>query len=203
MSTWIDCTLGKCGQKCLEWRGILKINLLTLTFSASCWKCFNQGRGKGDCIDLSSWKYSWNFQFECMTLSPKCEVTFNYLRSKMYLILIWKRRMFLWRDDIFFKGSSIPFMALAHFPGSVIIYTDGRAPWTSDQPVARLLPKHRTTQTQKKRTQRHQCLERDSNSMIAASEMGYCDRLVSDEYTWHTFRCLPSILRLVLIFLSR
>jgi hypothetical protein len=32
-------------------------------------------------------------------------------------------------------------------------YTDGRAPWTSDQPVARPLPKHRTTQTKNKRTQ--------------------------------------------------
>jgi hypothetical protein len=32
-------------------------------------------------------------------------------------------------------------------------FTDGRTPWTSDQPVARLLPKHRTSQTQNKRTQ--------------------------------------------------
>jgi hypothetical protein len=29
-------------------------------------------------------------------------------------------------------------------------FTDGRTNWTSDQPVARLLPKHRTTQTQNK-----------------------------------------------------
>jgi hypothetical protein len=92
MSTWIDCTLGKCGQKCLEWRGILKTNLLTLRFSAVCRKCFNQSRGKGNCIDLSSRKYSWNFQFECLTLNPKCEVIFYYLRrSKMYLVT-WKRR---------------------------------------------------------------------------------------------------------------
>jgi hypothetical protein len=34
---------------------------------------------------------------------------------------------------------------------SVIIFTDRRTPWTSDQPVARPLPKHRTTQTQNKR----------------------------------------------------
>jgi hypothetical protein len=32
-------------------------------------------------------------------------------------------------------------------------YTDGRAPWTSDQLVARPLPTHRTTQTQNKRIQ--------------------------------------------------
>jgi hypothetical protein len=30
-------------------------------------------------------------------------------------------------------------------------FTDGRTPWTSDQPVAKPLPKHRTTQTQNKR----------------------------------------------------
>jgi hypothetical protein len=29
-------------------------------------------------------------------------------------------------------------------------FTDGRTPWTSDQPVARPLPNHRTTQTQNK-----------------------------------------------------
>jgi hypothetical protein len=32
-------------------------------------------------------------------------------------------------------------------------YTVGRHPWTGDQPVARALPTHRTTQTQNKRTQ--------------------------------------------------
>jgi hypothetical protein len=30
-------------------------------------------------------------------------------------------------------------------------FTVGRTTWTGDQPVARLLPKHRTTQTQNKR----------------------------------------------------
>jgi hypothetical protein len=34
-----------------------------------------------------------------------------------------------------------------------LFYTDGRTPWTSDQPVARPLPTHRTTQTQNKRIQ--------------------------------------------------
>jgi hypothetical protein len=33
------------------------------------------------------------------------------------------------------------------------LYTVGRTPWTSDKPVARPLPTHRTTQTQNKRTQ--------------------------------------------------
>jgi hypothetical protein len=30
----------------------------------------------------------------------------------------------------------------------IFFYTDGRAPWTRDQPAARPLPKHRTTQTE-------------------------------------------------------
>jgi hypothetical protein len=36
---------------------------------------------------------------------------------------------------------------------SFILYTVGRTPWTSNQPVARPLAIHRTTQTQNKRTQ--------------------------------------------------
>jgi hypothetical protein len=35
----------------------------------------------------------------------------------------------------------------------LILYTADRTPWTGDQPVARPLPAHRTTQTQNKRTQ--------------------------------------------------
>jgi hypothetical protein len=35
----------------------------------------------------------------------------------------------------------------------VILHTVGRTPWTVDQPVARPLPTHRTTQTQNKHTQ--------------------------------------------------
>jgi hypothetical protein len=44
-----------------------------------------------------------------------------------------------------------------------LFYTDGRTPWTSDQPVARPLPTHRKTPTRNKRTHRHPCLEWDSN----------------------------------------
>jgi hypothetical protein len=33
----------------------------------------------------------------------------------------------------------------------LILYTVGRTPWTGDQPVARPLPTHRTTQAQNKR----------------------------------------------------
>jgi hypothetical protein len=46
-------------------------------------------------------------------------------------------------------------------------FTDCRTPWTDDQLVARSLPKHRTTQTQKKKHThthiKHPCPEWDSN----------------------------------------
>jgi hypothetical protein len=38
-------------------------------------------------------------------------------------------------------------------PWPLDLYAVGRTPWTGDQPVARPLPTHRTTQTQNKRTQ--------------------------------------------------
>jgi hypothetical protein len=44
-------------------------------------------------------------------------------------------------------------------------FIDGRTPWTSDQPVAKPIPKHRTTQTQNKHIHipNIQCLVWDSN----------------------------------------
>jgi hypothetical protein len=45
----------------------------------------------------------------------------------------------------------------------IFLYTDGRNPWTSDQPVARPLATHRTKRTQNKCRYRHPCLEWDSN----------------------------------------
>jgi hypothetical protein len=42
---------------------------------------------------------------------------------------------------------------LGRFFSSLILYTVSRTSWTGDQPVARPLPTHRTTQTQNKRTQ--------------------------------------------------
>jgi hypothetical protein len=41
-----------------------------------------------------------------------------------------------------------PLLDLGRFFQFLILYTVGRAPWTGDQPVLRLLPTHRTTQTQ-------------------------------------------------------
>jgi hypothetical protein len=53
-----------------------------------------------------------------------------------------------------------------------LLYTDGRTPWTSDQPVPRPLPTHRTTQTQNKRTHKHPCLELDWNPWSQRSSEG-------------------------------
>jgi hypothetical protein len=52
---------------------------------------------------------------------------------------------------------------LGPWPRFKIIFTDGRTPWTSDQLVARPLPKHRI-QTQNKHTHtKNPCLVLDSN----------------------------------------
>jgi hypothetical protein len=45
-----------------------------------------------------------------------------------------------------------PFLGLGSFFSFLILYTVGRTPWTGDQPVARPLLTHRTTQTQNKST---------------------------------------------------
>jgi hypothetical protein len=48
---------------------------------------------------------------------------------------------------------STAFVDLGRFFSFLIRYSVGRNPWTGDQPVARPLPTHRTTQTQNKRIQ--------------------------------------------------
>jgi hypothetical protein len=50
-------------------------------------------------------------------------------------------------------GCTVLSLDLGRFFSFLILYTDGRIPWTGDQPVARPLPTHRITQTQNKRRQ--------------------------------------------------
>jgi hypothetical protein len=50
-------------------------------------------------------------------------------------------------------GSTVLLLDLGRFFSFLILYTVVRTPWTGDQPVARLLPTHRTKQTRNKRTQ--------------------------------------------------
>jgi hypothetical protein len=56
-------------------------------------------------------------------------------------------------------GSIVLLLDFGSFFSFLIMYTVGMPPWMSDQPVARPLPTHRTTQTENKRTQRHPCLQ--------------------------------------------
>jgi hypothetical protein len=56
-------------------------------------------------------------------------------------------------------------------------YTNGRTPWTSDQPVARPLPIHRTIQTQNKHTDIHALSGiRTHNPSVRANEDSSCLR---------------------------
>jgi hypothetical protein len=55
-------------------------------------------------------------------------------------------------EDVSMYGSTA-LVDLGRFFSFLILYTDGRNPWTGDQHVARPLPTHRTTQTQNKLTQ--------------------------------------------------
>jgi hypothetical protein len=70
-------------------------------------------------------------------------------------------------------------------------FTHSKIPWTSDQPVARPLPKHRTTQTQNKRIntpnihalsgmRTHDPSVRASEDSLCLRPRGHCDRLASE-----------------------
>jgi hypothetical protein len=50
-------------------------------------------------------------------------------------------------------GSTVFLLGIGRFFSFLIPYTVGKTPWTSDQPVARPLPTHRTTPTENKHTQ--------------------------------------------------
>jgi hypothetical protein len=54
--------------------------------------------------------------------------------------------------SIYLSTALQPFFGPWPLFSSLILYTVGRTPWTGDQPVARPLPIHKTTQTQNKRT---------------------------------------------------
>jgi hypothetical protein len=64
-----------------------------------------------------------------------------------------------WLQYLSVYGSAVLLLDLGLFFSFLIIYTVGRTPWTGDQPVARPLSTHRTTQNKSK----HPCLEWNSN----------------------------------------
>jgi hypothetical protein len=63
---------------------------------------------------------------------------FNYHNVNTLFLLLWPYG---------------PLLNLGRFFSFLILYTVGRTPWMGNQPVARPLPIHRTTQTQNERTQ--------------------------------------------------
>jgi hypothetical protein len=91
-------------------------------------------------------------------------------------------------------------------------YTYGRTPWTNDQPVVRLIPKHRTTQTQNKRIhtpnihalsgiRTHDPSVRGSEDSSCLKPRVYCDRqrkkigLHNEEL--HNCYCSSNVIRLI------
>jgi hypothetical protein len=95
-----------------------------------------------------------------------------------------------WRVNSGFLMALQPLWALAAFH-SLDLFTIGRTPWTSDQLVARPVPKHRTAQTQNKhiytpiihamsgiRTHDHSV--RASEDSPCLRPRGHCDRLASE-----------------------
>jgi hypothetical protein len=70
-----------------------------------------------------------------------------------------------------------PFLDLGRFFSFLILYTVGRNPWTGDQFVARMLPTHITTQTQKKRIQisirTHDPIVRESEDSLSLRPRGH------------------------------
>jgi hypothetical protein len=79
------------------------------------------------------------------------QLTINYVLCKAFLGIHTHTNKML--------GVCYLSMALQPFVGPwplfqfLNLYTVGKTPWTGDQPVARLLPTRRTTQTQNKRAQ--------------------------------------------------
>jgi hypothetical protein len=59
----------------------------------------------------------------------------------------------LFSRKIYFYGSRVLLLNSGRSFCFLILYTDGRTPWTWDHPVARPLPTHGNAQKQNKRTQ--------------------------------------------------
>jgi hypothetical protein len=62
-------------------------------------------------------------------------------------LLVWSQRLVL-RKLLLLLLLYSPLLGLGRFFSFLILYTVGTIPWTGDQPVARPLPIHRTTQTE-------------------------------------------------------
>jgi hypothetical protein len=74
-----------------------------------------------------------------------------------------------------------PLWTLANFR-FLNVYTFGKTPRTVEQPVARPLPTHRTTQTQSKRTRTHDPSVRTAGNGSCHRLLGHCGRLFGGIY---------------------
>jgi hypothetical protein len=83
---------------------------------------------------------------------PLMRIPWNLI-SKLHCCVTRNNKWHLWLiENNVFSSPLAPILEhKADFLVPLIIFTDGRTPWTGDQLVSRPLPKHRTTQTQNKR----------------------------------------------------
>jgi hypothetical protein len=114
--------------------------------------------------------------------------TNNFLTFK-HLVMTVANQKYIHKSvrDVIMKCFPIVYLSMALQPfcwtlaaifSFLTLYTVGRTPWTGDQPVARLLPTHRTTQTQNKFTDIHALSGiRTDDSSVRASEDSSCLRL--------------------------
>jgi hypothetical protein len=86
-----------------------------------------------------------------LSWSIKVHLTVCVMNFNSGAVIIFCRLLKFFSLSIY--GSAALSWVLAAFYNFLILYTVGKTPWTGDQPVARPLPTHRTTQTQNKRTQ--------------------------------------------------
>jgi hypothetical protein len=107
----------------------------------------------------------------------------SFLRQKSFLVRVSIRNVL---NGYLFLALH-PLLDLEQFFIFLIFYTVGRAPWMGEQPLARSLPKHRTTQTQNKRIytpiihalseiRTHDPSVRASGESSCLRIRGHCDR---------------------------
>jgi hypothetical protein len=87
---------------------------------------------------------------------------------------VWERECFICSQVATIYFISFPLIPYSYgvevFRFSLDLHTIGRTPWTSDRPVARPLPKYRSTQTQNKHTHQISMPEVGLEPTIIASD---------------------------------
>jgi hypothetical protein len=136
----------------------------------------------------------------------KCLIRYNtktlHSAHRVYLCVLYDSHN---KEQFFLQWLFQPIQGPGLFFSSVIIFTCGRTPLSSDQFVARPLSKHRTTQTQNKlihtpnirvlsgiRT--HDPSVRASDESSYLRPRGYCDRLINN-YSFPKTKRLKTKLR--------